>query len=219
MKPILSNQDRSRLDQRVAEVEKRTKTQVVLAVIKRSDSYAELPWKSFALGASIAGLLTIILNLPFYDWSAQTTALFTSAATLGGGATFALLAVFIPGFARLFLSDYRAEVEVRQYAESLFLDRELFATGGRTGFLLLVSLFERQVVLLPDKGLGSRLTEKAMQDVITQMTQALVGGKVSRALETGLDRLTRVLETSAPATPDGAGKNELSNTIVEENGV
>ena len=132
MKQTLSDHDRSRLDGLITEAEKRTKTQIVLAVIKRSDTYAELPWKAFALGASIAGLLVVILNLSFYDWYPRVTALIVVAVILAGGAAFALLAVLIPGFAKHFRAAHRTEVEVRQYAESLFLARELFATSSRT---------------------------------------------------------------------------------------
>ena len=52
MKRTLTDLERNGLDQRVAEAEKRTGAQVVLAVVKRSDTYAELPWKAFALGAA-----------------------------------------------------------------------------------------------------------------------------------------------------------------------
>ncbi len=62
MKQILSDQERSYLDGRVTETEKRTGTQIVLSVIQRSDAYAELPWKAFALGASVAGLILLLLN-------------------------------------------------------------------------------------------------------------------------------------------------------------
>jgi putative membrane protein len=215
MERILSNHDRNRLNGLIAESEKRTKTQIVLAVIKRCDTYAELPWKAFALGASIAGLAAFILGLPFKDWPSRITAPIAAAATLAGGAAFALPAVLVPGFARRFLSFNRAETEVRQYAESLFLARELFATGGRTGIMLLVGLFERQVVLLPDRGLGNRLTG----DVIAAMTPFLKRNEVSRALEAGLERLTRVLSASAPGGQAGKGKNELSDEIIEEKGV
>ena len=49
MKPVLSESDRIQLDKRIAEAEKVTKTQIVLATVKRSDSYVEIPWKAFAL--------------------------------------------------------------------------------------------------------------------------------------------------------------------------
>jgi putative membrane protein len=216
MERILSDDEHSRLDERIAEAEKRTKAQIVLAVIKRSDAYAELPWKAFALGVSIAGLLVCILDLLLYYWISHTMVLIAMAATLVVGAALALLTVFLPGFARLFLSAHRAEVEVRQYAESLFLTREMFATGRRTGILLLVSLFERQVVLLPDKGLSNRLTRDAMRDVIAHMSSSLARNEINRALEDGLERLTLILEAMAPGgTVD---ENELSHEIIEEKG-
>lgn len=52
MKKNLSDTDRTLLDKRIAETEKQTRTQIVLASVLRSDSYAEIPWKAFASGAS-----------------------------------------------------------------------------------------------------------------------------------------------------------------------
>jgi len=213
MKKTLSNHDRGRLNELIAEMEKRTRTQIVMGVIKRSDTYVELPWKGFALGASIAGLLVFILDLPFYDWYPRMTALLAVAVTLAGGAAFALLTILVPGFAKRFLSANRAEVEVRQYAQSLFLDRELFATSNRSGILLLVSLFERKVIVLPDKGLGSQLTEKTMQIVINTMIPFLKRNEVYQAFKAGLERLSQILGTAAPGT---GGKNELPDEIIEE---
>lgn len=220
MELILSDHDRNKLDERIAEAEKRTKAQIVLAVINRSDNYAELPWKAFALGVSVAGLLIFILDLLSSYWTSHAMVLVAVAATLASGAVFALLTVFVPGFARFFLSTHRAGVEVRQYAESLFLTRELFATNGRTGLLLLVSLFERQVFLLPDKGLSDRLTGEAMRDIIARMTPLLASNEVNLALENGLEQLSRVLDISAQGGPAGAtGENELPDAIIEEKGI
>ncbi|MBN1892906.1 hypothetical protein JW906_00345, partial [bacterium] len=157
MKPILSSQDRKRLEERIADAEKRTGAQIVLAVIGRSDVYAELPWIAFALGASLAGLAVILADAFSNAWPSRSALLIQVASILGAGALPALLTVLIPGFARVFLAGHRAETEVQQYAESLFLRRELSATAGRTGLLLLISLFERRVVVLPDRGLDPRL--------------------------------------------------------------
>jgi putative membrane protein len=209
MKPALSDQERNRLDKRIVETEKRTNTQIVLSVIKRSDTYTELPWIAFALGASLAGLLIFILNLLFDDWVPPITLPTAVASILAFGAVFALLTVLIPGFAKWFLAAHRTEVEVQQYAESLF------ATSKRTGLLLLVSLFERKVVLLPDKGLHSQLTEAAMQSVIAAMTPFLKRKKLCQAFEAGLERLSDIVGTSVP----GTGENELPNEIIEEKGV
>ena len=211
----LTETERSQLNALIAETEKRTKTQIVLAVIQRSDSYMELPWKAFALGASLAGLLVLILNLPFYGWNPQITALTSVVITLGIGAALALLTVLIPGFAKWFLSEERADVEVRQYAQSQFLDRELFATSNRTGILLMISLFERKIVILPDKGLDNYLSLESPQRIIAAMTPFLKQKQINLAFTTGLEKLSQILGTSIK----GSGKDELPDEIIEEKGV
>ena len=215
MKQTLSDQARRDLDARVTEAEERTRIQIVLAVIHRCDTYTELPWKAFALGASVAGLLVIILDWRLYDWYPQVTALIMVAGILGCGALLALLTVLVPRFARCFLSAHRADVEVQQYAKSLFLERELFATPKRKGILLLVSLFEHRVVILPDSGLNEQLKEYNIRDMIAVMTPFLKRKQISRAFETGLEQLTRILTTAASDAED----DELSNEIIEEEGV
>jgi putative membrane protein len=217
MEQILSENDRISLDKRIADAEMRTNAQIVLAVIKRSDTYAELPWKAFAFGVSIAGLLVFIHDIFFFSWTSQAMVLITVAAMFAAGAALALITVFAPAFARLFLPDHRAETEVRQYAESLFLSKELFATEKRAGILLLASLFERQVVVLPDKGLGSRINESAMQEIIAPMTEALSRNEIRAAMEAGLDRLCMAL--GAGTCSWQSGENELPDEIIEEKGV
>jgi len=215
MKRTLSDHDRKQLDALISDVEKRTNTQIVLAVIQRSDIYAELPWKAFALGASITGLLVFVLDLIFSDWYSMVTGLIAVSGILAGGAVFASLTLLIPGFAKRFLSASRAEVEVRQYAESLFLSRELFATSNRTGILMLVSLFERKVVILPDKGLSDTLPADGLQSIIAAMTIFLKKREIRRAFEAGLEQFSQILGTKV----QGTGKNELSDEIIEEKGV
>lgn len=215
MKHKLTEQEQHHLNARVAEAEKRTGCQIVLAVIGRSDAYPDIPWKAFALAAAAAGFAAILLDRLRPDWHTAGTVLVVVAATLVAGAGAALLTIVWPGFARLFLDRNRAEAESRQYAESLFLKRDLFATKGRTGILLFVSLFERQVVALPDRGLAQRLGRDALTSLIGPMTTALARGQVSTALDQGLLSLEEALASTAPKAAAG---NELPNSIVQEDG-
>ena len=216
MKQNMNEQERKQLDLQVAEAEKRTGAQIVLAVVERSDVYAELPWKAFALGAAAAGLAITVLDLLRPGWHSPAVVLLSVMATLIAGAACALVCVGLPGFARLFLDAHRAEVEARQYAESLFLSREVFATRGRTGILMLVSLFERQIILLPDTGLSRRLGREASQGIITRMTPLLASGQVLNAFASGLAGLEEALGATVSA---GAVENELPNGIIEEKGL
>jgi putative membrane protein len=91
----------------------------------------------------------------------------------------------------------------------------MFATRNRTGILLLVSLFERNVVILPDQGLDQRLSQDALQLVVARMTSVLKRGQVTLALEEGLNSLEQVLAVTAPGE---SGVNELADGIIEETG-
>jgi putative membrane protein len=212
MKPILGDGERRELDRRVAELERRTGSQIVLAVTRRSDSYAELPWKAFALGVSVAGLGAVTLQILRPGWYPNLAVLSAVVLSLATGAACALLCIALPSFARLFLDSHRAEVEVNQYAQSLFLSRELFATHGRMGILLLVSIFERQVILHPDTGAAKLLGSEAMRGVVDSMKGDLASGRVDLAFKNGLGRLESILPV---LEAEGTSEEELPNTVIE----
>jgi putative membrane protein len=218
MKTVLSDEDRKRLERHIAEAEKRTGCQIVLAVIRRSDSYAELPWKAFSLAASVTALAVCTAGAFSKGWNYDSWSILPVLSILLAGAVFALLAVFVPQFARLFLPRHRAKTEVRQYAESLFLRKELSATAKRTGVLLMVSQFERRVVLLPDKGVKPRLSDDTMHDIIKGMISHLVRDNVHLALQEGLERLTLALASPAGGRSKRSRKNETPDQIIEEKG-
>ncbi len=210
MKQTLSEEERDSLNRKVAAAEKHTDAQIVLAIIERSDSYAEIPWKAFALGTSGAGLLVLLMNRMWPLPDPVMAALLAIVIMLAAGAGFALLSVFVPDFARLFLHSHRAEVETMQYAKSLFLSRELFGTPERRAVLLLVSLFERRIVILPDAGLRLKISQDATEKIIAHMCAFLKSGKTAQALETGLKKLEEVILS------DGSS-HELPN-VIEERG-
>jgi len=210
MKQTLSEEERDSLNRKVAAAEKHTDAQIVLAIIERSDSYAEIPWKAFALGTSGAGLLVLLMNRMWPLPDPVMAALLAIVIMLATGAGFALLSVFVPDFARLFLHSHRAEVETMQYARSLFLSHELFGTPKRRAVLLLVSLFERRIVVLPDAGLNLKINKETIEKIIVHMRIYLNSGKTAQALETGLKKLEEVILSDGPS-------HELPN-VIEERG-
>lgn len=191
---------------------------MVVAVIGKADSYVELPWKAFALGASMAAFATVLADLRWPQWVTADTALMHAAAILGVAAACALAAVFVPGFARLFLREARSHVEVKQHAKALFLERELFRTEHRTGVLILVSEFERRVEILPDVGLHHKIAEAEWQRVIDAMTPHLREARRAHALQEGLSAAEQLL-VSKGFRGRAAAANELPDRPIEERGV
>jgi len=215
MKHFLSAADRDILNRRISEAEKLTGAQIVLASINRCDNYNDIPWKAFALGASAAGITTFLLSLFIPAWMTYSVLILSVAVILGTGAVFSLISIIIPRIARLLISGDRKENETFQYAESLFLKRELFATEGRRGVLLLISLFEKQVIILADTGVRNRLNNEKIKGIIAGMAPYLRKNEIKNAFGSGL---TEIIETLSPPISGENERNELSNEIIEEEG-
>jgi putative membrane protein len=215
MKRILTDEEHSRLNKQINDAEKQTNSQIVLATVKRSDSYAEIPWIAFATGISVVGFFVFLFDLFLLQWVTNSDIFISLLITMAAGVLLAVLTIFSPFIARIFLSKNRRETETKQYAESMFLNRELFATTGRRGVLLLISLFERQIIILPDKGLHDILTNTKLEKIIHEMVPLLKEGKLANSLEKGL----MLLKSEFPETTDSGMRNELSDEIIEEEGI
>jgi len=213
---FLDQRESAALEQAIAGLEAQTGVQLVTAVIGKADSYVELPWKAFALGTAFAALALVVADALSPRWTGADSALIFAVAILGAGAVSALLAVAAPAYARLFLRATRRDVEVRHYAQAFSLRRELFATRGRNGILLLVALFERKVEILPDVGLHARFDRTDWRTVIDAMTPLLRERRCFGALQQGVGRLQALL--LAKGMSAASGGNELADRPIQETG-
>jgi putative membrane protein len=189
----------------------------VPAVVGRSDNYAELPWMAFAAGTSLAALGLVAADTLRPHWTVAYTALVHATIILGAGATAALLAIFVPPFARLFLRPAQIGAEVRQYAESLFLRHQLFATTRRTGILILVSLFERRIEIVADEGCRNWIAQADWQAIIAGMAPRLRERRPGHALLDALAAVDSLLQSKGFEHRDG-DTNDLPDAAIEERG-
>jgi putative membrane protein len=213
-----NNNQTAQLKDLIEKIEQRTGIELVASVVGKCDSYPEIPWKAFALSIAVATLVHLVLSIVKPDWSLVWSQRYVPVLVLGSGAAFTLLSVFWPAFGRLFLDRMRADAEIGQYARAFFLERELFRTRSRTGVLLLVSLFERRVVILPDSGIAGRLEQKALRTVITQMIPHLRRKDRFQALVIGLSALEAELQ-KAGFGPAKKTEDELKDELIEQKGV
>jgi putative membrane protein len=200
---------------RVAALERAHGVEIVTASIAKADVYPELPWRAGALAASLTALAVAIGDVLHPDWVTSTTLLLALATVMLVGAGVALLAIFAPPFARLFLSRARAEVEVRQFAHAFFLERQLFRTRRRQGILILVARFEHRVEVCADIGFDGRIAPAEWGSVIPPMLPLLREGRTEDALIAGLDALGALLASRGFAG-DGGGANELPDATMQE---
>jgi putative membrane protein len=214
---FLSSSEAGAIAARIADLEARTGVQVVTAIVGRAARYPEARWKAFALGASVTALVVGALGFVRPDWNGAGSVLGDIVAILAVGVANALVATHVRSYERLFVRHNRAAVEVRQYAEGLFLARELFATPARTAVLMVVSLFERVVVVHADVGLTDRITMAEWEGVVAPMTAELRSGRRAGAVQAGIGVLQSLLERRGFAAA-GAQANVLPDRPIEERG-
>lgn len=209
--------EESRLKEIIAGIEAKAGVQVLTTVIAKADAYPEAPWKAFALAASLSALVLVVQAFLDPPWIVPLHAALFGVAVLGVGALAALLTTLLPSLARRFVTHARCEAEVLQHAQALFLDREMFRTRERTGILVLVSLFERKVVILPDAGVAGRVSQPALADVVARMTAPLSRGARYQALVEGLAALESALLAAGFAGAPGA-PDEIPDEFVQGKG-
>jgi putative membrane protein len=214
---LLTAAESDAVNAEVARVEARTGVQIVAVVVQRSSHYPQIPWKAFALGAALAGFALAAAEFLRPDWPWGHAALVAAVAILGAGACAALASVLVPSFARVFLRRQRRDFEVRRCAEVLFHRHQVHATRRRTGVLLLVSLFERRIEVIADRGFADRVTPADWQEIIGRMTPLVAPGGAAMALREGLRAIEAMLAQKGYAG-DPRGDNELPDRPREERG-
>jgi putative membrane protein len=191
----LTDDEATAIGKHVGGIEARTGTEVVVAIVGRADRYPEIRWKAFALGVAFAAFALVLFDALRSAWSAGPSVLPTLVAVLAAGVTNALCAMYLPRYGRLFVRDNRAEAEVRQYAESMFLARGLHGTARRQAVLIVVGLFERWVVVHADQGCADRIAPREWEAVIAPVALGLRAGDVADAVQAGLSALETLLAT------------------------
>lgn len=211
---LLTAQEQQEINALARQFEADTGAQAVAAIVGKADDYPDIPWKAFALGTGLAALAVVADEYLAPDWASIHGPLLDVAVVLASGVLCSLAAIYLPGFARLFLDRERAATEVRQYAEGVYLQRELFRTRDRVGILILVCRFERKVYILPDAGIAPCLQRTDLDAAITAMTPQLAQWEPVAAFRAGFATLAATLARQG-FRPRDHGNELPDGTVVE----
>jgi|Deesub1362A_J573_1020465.scaffolds.fasta_scaffold00060_59 putative membrane protein len=204
---FLSPQEIERINEAVAEAERRTSGEIVPMLVGASDDYPHLDYIGGVLGLILAAALVILLT---GDPRPETWVTALMAGFVGGYLLFGL----IPSLRRLALSRKKAEEEVLERALRAFHQHGISSTRGRTGILILVSLFERRVQVLADEGIHSKVPPDTWDDVVKIILEGIRSGQPGDAFCRAIRRCGELLAQHFPIAPDD--RNELPNRIIIE---
>lgn len=200
-KALLPAADLERIEAAVHEAEKGSAGEIVPYIVARSDPFEEAPWKGAAWALLVAAVVVGAARLWSESWGVWTP-LWDSLMIAAAGAAGWLAGRFISPLTRLLVGSHILELRVRRRAAVAFVEAEVFRTTARTGILLLVSLFERRVVILGDRGINERVEPEQWQGIVSRIIAELKSGQPVDAIIQGIVALGDLLQASGVTNPD-----------------
>ena len=210
---ILSEADRSRIAQSVAQAERSTSGEIIPVILPSSDSYNHATWICGTIGGFIfTGLAVFGHEWTLHQsWEAQgflpSLVWVSLFQLLGLGVGF--MVSYLPGLRRFMVGREQLRAAVSLKTQSLFLDLGLSQTRDRTGVLIVVSLFERRVEILADQGIHSKVAPGFWDDEVSTIVRSVHEGQFVSGLCQVIEEIGMKLAVSFPRREDDI--NELPN--------
>jgi putative membrane protein len=211
----LTAEERERIKLAVQAAEQRTNAEIVPMIVGRSGLYLDAQHRAgliLALSVLTILLTTEILWIP-WGWHAANAAWLVLATILAYGAG-VWLGTLVP-IVRLLTPTDRMHQKVRLRAERAFAQHAVTQTRERTGVLIMVSLLEHQMYVLPDQPLFQRVPMERWSHVVQAAIGRLKAGDIVGGLCQGIETCGLLLAEVCPGRP-GDNPNELPNELVQE---
>jgi putative membrane protein len=212
-KIFLSDDERARVDTAVKAAEKLSAGEIVVMIISASYEY---PMANVIGAAAFALPLALIFTPLMGAWlwiGGQNMWLFLGFLTV----FFILFHEIIKRTAclkRLFISRKEIDDEVEEAAITNFFDQDLYRTRDETGVLVLISVFERRVWILADRGINAKVPEGQWDDIVKMITDGIKQKRPADAICAAVEKIGVLLADHFPIKPDDT--DELKNLIVEK---
>lgn len=208
---LFSEKDKKRLADAVREAESRTSGEIVPYVVGRSDGYPEAWLRGGSLAAFLVLFVFSVINLGTDWWLPLTLAEVGAIAVLAFGIG-GLLTAFVPILKRALIPDAMEQQRVDERAAMAFLEEEVFATRERTGILIFLSLFERRVCILGDKGINELVQKEEWDEIVQIIVQSMKNNAPAEGMLEAIWKCGQLLERrGVEIRPDDS--NELDDTL------
>ena len=204
---FFNKEEQERITRTIHDVESRTIGEVAVMVVDSSDRYHETEVVGGILLGSFLALIVTFLFFRSSIWSyIPLSFLFFFPSKY--------LFQKVPVLKATFIGVQRKEHTVRQRAVSAFYEKGLYKTRKNTGVLFFLSLLERKVWVLADKGIYEKIDQETLNRFATIISQGIKDGRACDALCDAIRRSGELLTNHFPITPDDT--NELPDKVMAE---
>ncbi len=202
---FFSAQDKAKIAEAVRQVEAKTSGEVVVMLVDESDTYPE---GRILAGGALGGVMALAISDIFLAdslwWFVPLALAFTALC--------GWLIAFLPAAHRLFVHPAKFEERVAEQALLAFYRHGLHQTRDATGVLFFISLFERKVRVMADKGIYEKISQDALQEYADDIARGVRSGTGAEAICREVERVGLILAENFPIKADDT--NELSNEVI-----
>ena len=204
---FFKREERERITKTIHEVESHTIGEVAVMVVDSSDDYIEAEILGGIFLASLLSLVMTTLNFHSSVWAyiSLSFILFFPSKYLFEK---------IPVLKTAFMGVKRKETAVMQRAVRAFYEKGLYKTRKNTGVLFFMSLLERKVWVLADKGIYEKIQQETLNRYSKMVSQGIKDGRACDALCDAIKESGELLARYFPITHDDT--DELSDEVMTE---
>lgn len=200
---FLNEQQKQNISAAIKQAESQTSGELVAVIARQSDDYDYIPLMWAALSALVIPAVLLLLPIGSGDYSLYQMLTFIIAA---------LLFRWQPLKMRL-IPSYVKQRRAALLAREQFLAQNLHHTEQRNGILLFVSVAERYVEIMADKGINDVVDANTWNQVIQQFIDNIKQGEVEQGFISAIDTSAGILKQHFPVQPRDL--NELPNHLIE----
>lgn len=215
LKNRFTQPDLDRIKAAVKQAEEKISGEIVPVFVERSGYYTIANYRGAMITSAV--LFLIIIALDRYAPSPDVyDPLFILLWVVLGGLVGAIAANSIPPLKWVLLNQAHMDQATRKRAENAFLVEEVFNTRHRTGIMIFVSFFEREVIVMADRGISKVVDQKEWDRMVQNIIEKIRIGKVTDGIEAAILRCGEILlEKGFVKTRDDI--NELRDDLRFEN--
>ena len=206
---FFTEEEKEKLKRATADIESRTVGEIAIVVVDHSSQYSEA---EILGGISLSSILSLMITGIFFHASLWW---FIPLCFL---LFFPLRLFFVkmPLLKATLIGTKRREMAVKERALKAFYEKGLYKTKENTGVLFFLSLLERKVWVLADKGIHSKIHQNTLNRFANIVTKGIREGRACDALIEAIEEAGALLAKHYPIKPGDI--NELPDTVMCETG-
>lgn len=205
MKTLLSEEDRNAIAETIRKAEARTSGEIVFAITDASDHYHHAILIGSLLGMTAATGVYLALPVEHAIGMLLWTQLVSCAFFYALLSRLRLQRRLIPG--------RELDAKVREAALLEFYSSGLYRTRESDGILIYLSVFERRVVVLGDRGIHEKMGDRHWDDVRDKIIQGIKEGKAREGICAAVEICGKALAEHFPHRKDDI--NELPDQVID----